>query len=66
MRVIAFIQDERVARKILEHLGLVCRAPPRGVRRGGNPGQPALPFEGPGPDPDLASVHDDPDPFASV
>jgi hypothetical protein len=33
MRLIAFIDDERVARRILEHLGLPARAPPRGRRR---------------------------------
>ena len=30
MRLVAVIQDERVARRILEHLGLPERAPPRG------------------------------------
>jgi hypothetical protein len=30
MRLIALIEDERVARKILVHLGLPSRAPPRG------------------------------------
>ena len=30
MRVVAVIEDERVARRILEHLGLPARAPPRG------------------------------------
>ncbi len=30
MRLIAFVDDERIARKILEHLGLPARAPPRG------------------------------------
>lgn len=30
MRLVAVIQDERVARRILEHLGLPARAPPRG------------------------------------
>ena len=30
MRLVAVIQDERVARSILEHLGLPARAPPRG------------------------------------
>ena len=28
MRVVAFIEDERIARRILEHLGLPSRAPP--------------------------------------
>jgi hypothetical protein len=31
MRPIAVIEDERVARKILEHLQLPARAPPRGT-----------------------------------
>jgi len=35
MRVVAFVDDERVARKILGHLGLPARAPPRGLRRAG-------------------------------
>lgn len=30
MRLVAVIQDERVARRILEHLGLPARAPPLG------------------------------------
>ena len=30
MRVVAFIEDERIARRILDHLGLPSRAPPRG------------------------------------
>ena len=30
MRLVSVIQDERVARRILEHLGLPARAPPRG------------------------------------
>jgi hypothetical protein len=30
MRLVAVIQDERVARRILEHLGLPASAPPRG------------------------------------
>ncbi len=30
MRLLSVIQDERVARRILEHLGLPARAPPRG------------------------------------
>ena len=37
MRLVAVIEDERVARKILEHLGLPARAPPRG--RPWRPGQ---------------------------
>jgi len=32
MRLIAVIDDERIARKILTHLGLPSRAPPRGRR----------------------------------
>ena len=35
MRLVAFIDDERLARKILDHLGLPSRAPPRGRRRRG-------------------------------
>jgi hypothetical protein len=30
--MIGFIQDERTARKILDHLGLPSRPPPRGPR----------------------------------
>jgi hypothetical protein len=30
MRLIAFIEDPPTARKILEHIGLSTRAPPRG------------------------------------
>ena len=30
MRLLSVIQDERVARRILEHLSLPARAPPRG------------------------------------
>jgi hypothetical protein len=37
----AFVDDERVARKILEHLGLPARAPPRGQ---GHRGQQLLPL----------------------
>jgi hypothetical protein len=40
MRVVAFIEDERIARKILDHLGLPTRAPPRG--RPWTPGQKQL------------------------
>lgn len=29
MRLVAFIEDERTARRILEHLGVPSRAPPR-------------------------------------
>jgi hypothetical protein len=35
MRVVAFVDDERVAAKILAHLGLPARAPPRGRPRRG-------------------------------
>ena len=35
MHVVAFIGEERVARRILEHLGLPARAPPRGPGRCG-------------------------------
>jgi hypothetical protein len=34
MRVLSFIDDARIARRILEHLGLPARAPPRSRRRG--------------------------------
>ena len=40
MRLVAVIQDERTARRILEHVGLPARAPPRG--RAGRPGQQVL------------------------
>ena len=40
MALIATIEDERTARKILEHLGLPARAPPRA--RPGRPGQQQL------------------------
>jgi hypothetical protein len=30
MRLVSVIQDERVARRILEHVGLPASAPPRG------------------------------------
>ena len=43
MRMIAFIQDKRVARKILEHLGQPSRAPPRNRSR--RSGQLILPVE---------------------
>ena len=33
MRIIALVDDERVARRILDHLGLPSRAPPRGRAR---------------------------------
>ena len=57
MRIVAFIEDERVARKILEHLGLPSRAPPRG--RPARPGQQLLPFdELPDPDPIAQSFLD--------
>jgi plastocyanin len=35
MRLVAFVDDERVARKILRHLGLPARPPPRGLGRAG-------------------------------
>jgi hypothetical protein len=38
MRLIALIEDERVAQRILAHLGLPARAPPRG-----RPWRPAQP-----------------------
>ena len=44
MRMIAVIEDERVARRILDHLGLPSRAPPRGRPR--RPGQQLLPLAG--------------------
>jgi hypothetical protein len=40
MRLVALIEDERVARKILVYLGLPARAPPRG--RPWRPGQQLL------------------------
>jgi hypothetical protein len=33
MRMIGFVEDPRTARKILDHLGLPARAPPRGRAR---------------------------------
>ena len=42
MRLVSVIEDARVARKILEHLGLPARAPPRG--RPWRPGQQLLAF----------------------
>lgn len=30
MRLVSVILDERIARKILEHIGLAARPPPRG------------------------------------
>ena len=30
MRLVAFVDDERIAGKVLTHLGLPVRAPPRG------------------------------------
>ena len=43
MRLIAVIENEIVARKILLHLGLPARAPPRGrAWRSGAQEQPAL------------------------
>jgi hypothetical protein len=49
MRVVAFIEHPAVARKILEHLGLPSRAPPRG--RGLGPGQQVTLFGPRGGDP---------------
>ena len=43
MELIATIEDERTARKILEHLGLPARAPPRG--RPWRPGLKQLAFD---------------------
>lgn len=37
MRVISHIEDERTARRILEHLGLPARAPPRGLSADASP-----------------------------
>jgi uncharacterized protein YbaR (Trm112 family) len=48
MSIIAIIDDEEVAVKILDHLGLSSRAPPRGRRS--RPGQQLLAFEQPGVD----------------
>jgi hypothetical protein len=33
MRLVAFIENEHIARRILEHLGIPSRAPPRGRAR---------------------------------
>jgi hypothetical protein len=33
MRLVGFVDDERTARKILTHLGLASRPPPRNTRR---------------------------------
>src|SRR4051794_23923145 len=52
MRPIAVIEYQRVARQILEHLGIPARAPPRG--RPQRPGQETLPFV------------DEPDPFEGL
>ena len=49
MRPVAVIEDERIAHKILTHLGLPARPPPRGHPR--RPGQETLP------------VVDEPEPF---
>jgi len=53
MRLLALIDDERIARKILTHLGLPTRAPPRG--RPWRPPQESLPL-------DARSDHDAIDP----
>jgi hypothetical protein len=50
MRLIALIENERVARKILGYLGLPARAPPRG--RPWRPGQQFLAVDDPAPDSD--------------
>jgi hypothetical protein len=34
MRVLSLVDNALIARRILEHLGLPARAPPRGRRRG--------------------------------
>jgi len=58
MRLIAVIENELVARRILQHLGLPQRAPPRG--RGSGSGQEHLPgFDA---DPGPADVFDGVDP----
>lgn len=60
MRLIAVIEDPAVARKILEHLGLPARPPPRG--RPGWRGQQELAFDEP-PEPKLLDPpFDDTDP----
>ena len=51
MRLVSVIEDERVAAKILRHLGLPARAPPRQPWR---PGQQPL------------ALGDDPDRFDGV
>ena len=33
MRLVGVVDDERIARQILTHLGLPARAPPRGRRK---------------------------------
>jgi hypothetical protein len=40
MRMIAVIEDEQVARKILKHLGLSFRPPPRGHPEGASASKP--------------------------
>ena len=42
MRVIAFIEDARIAKRILDHLGVAARAPPRGRARGSEEEQQGL------------------------
>jgi len=44
MAIINIINDERTAKKILEHLGLSTRAPPRGRRW--RPGQQQIAVDG--------------------
>ena len=58
MRFIAIIEDESVAQRILHHLGLPARPPPRG--RPGWGDQQELPLE-PAPEPGLLDppFHDD-------
>jgi hypothetical protein len=47
LEVIAFISEEKVARRILEHLGMDAQAPP--LTRSGSPGE-GSPADEPGPD----------------
>ena len=44
MKLIALIEDPQAAKKILDHLGIPTRAPPRGRGRSAGAGQQALPF----------------------
>jgi uncharacterized protein YbaR (Trm112 family) len=61
MRLIAVIDNELVARRILEHLGLPARAPPRGRRS--RPAQDHLP--GLVADPEPVEAFDGVDPLPS-